>query len=235
MQVFNKLCLSAVCHRCRGRPRMTEKDAKVIDNSVFPKCNNRDMPRLWWWDYKADTKMKKYMTLWTQSELRKSTDTALRLFICPSFHRSHGELLELKNRFISLTASSYLQSVAGLTGVYLGVGEGANFINRRTSQCLLQEYCCNISLPFRFQVSFKVKDATFLGHVVPTKTLNTLNDNIIPTQSFLLSLYMLTNKGYFLILFAPNDTALEENQAENPIFKNKLFTFWVIHGLCYTR
>ena len=42
---------------------MTEKDAKVIDNSVFPKCNNRDMPRLWWWDYKADTKMKKYMTL----------------------------------------------------------------------------------------------------------------------------------------------------------------------------
>ena len=129
----------------------------------------------------------------------------------------------------------YLQSVAGLTGVCLGVGEGANFINRRTSQCLLQEYCCNISLPFRFQVSFKVKDATFLGHVVPTKTLNTLNDNIIPTQSFLLSLYMLTNKGYFLILFAPNNTALEENQAENPIFKNKLFTFWVIHGLCYTR
>lgn len=64
----------------------------------------------------------------------------------------------------------------------------------------------------------------FLGPVVPMKTLNRLNYNIIPTH-FFLSLYMLTNKGYFLILFAPNDTALEENQAKNSIFKNKLFTF----------
>lgn len=63
------------------------------------------------------------------------------------------------------------------------------------------------------------------------KTLNRVNYSIIPL--FFLNRYMLTYKAYFLILFAPKDIALEENQAKNSIFKNKLFSFWVIHGYCY--
>lgn len=43
-----------------------------------------------------------------------------------------------------------------------------------------------------------------------------------------MSLYTLPNKGYFLILFAPKDMALEKNQAKRSTFKNKLFTFWII-------
>lgn len=49
-----------------------------------------------------------------------------------------------------------------------------------------------------------------------------------------MSLYTFTNRGYFLILFVPKDMALE-NQTKNYIFKNKLFRFWVTHGLCYPR
>lgn len=62
------------------------------------------------------------------------------------------------------------------------------------------------------------------------KTLNKLVYNIIHE-----SLYMFTNRGCFLILFVPKDMALEENQTKNYIVKNKLFRFWVTHGLCYPR
>lgn len=49
------------------------------------------------------------------------------------------------------------------------------------------------------------------------KTLKRLNYNVSPL--FFLSFYILINKGYFLILVAPKDMALEENHANNSILK----------------